>query len=179
MLSSEIGIARGNLWYHFKTKQDLIEAITEQFTADLLERAKIRPSGADMVVDDFCTFLAAYSNELREYRFLYRDQADYGEHNERFMGEIPKLYEETRVQFVEFYKALIEAGHMNYPQDRLTDLSVNTVIIVRFGLEYLREVGQETGRNTGAVRKAFRQYLSLISHSLDKKTSDRLFSLFA
>lgn len=178
MLAGEIGIARGNLWYHFKTKQDLIEAISAQFTADLLARAKIRPQGPDTVVEDFLSFLTAYSAELRDYRFLYRDQADYGEHNERFLAEIPTLYEETRQQFLEFYRALIAAGHMDFPQNRLADLATNSAIILRFGLEYLREIGQATGAETCAVKLAVRQYLSLFLHTLSPDVAARVEAVF-
>ena len=178
MLAGEIGIARGNLWYHFKTKEDLIEAITREFAADLLERSKLRPRSPDTVIEDFIEFLNAYSDELRQYRFLYRDQADYGEHNARFLQEIPTLYQESRLQFLEFYKALISAGHMTFPEDRLTDLSINTVILIRFGLEYLREMGHVTGQDTGAVKDAVRQSLSLISHALSQEAARQILPLF-
>lgn len=36
---SEIGIARGTLYYHFKTKTDILDAMTERMTKHLIEKA--------------------------------------------------------------------------------------------------------------------------------------------
>ena len=49
MLAAEVGIAEGNLWYHFKTKRDLLEALSEQFIARNKARLAIVPDHADVL----------------------------------------------------------------------------------------------------------------------------------
>ncbi|WP_294467184.1 TetR/AcrR family transcriptional regulator [uncultured Anaerofustis sp.] len=36
----EIGIARGTLYYHFKSKEEILDAVTERITEQLVEKAK-------------------------------------------------------------------------------------------------------------------------------------------
>lgn len=36
----EIGIARGTLYYHFKSKEEILDAVTERITEQLIEKAK-------------------------------------------------------------------------------------------------------------------------------------------
>lgn len=37
---NEIGIARGTLYYHFKSKEEILDAIISRLTRQLLEKAK-------------------------------------------------------------------------------------------------------------------------------------------
>ena len=47
-LAAECGIAEGNLWYHFKNKRALLEAITERFLTDVEDRLSRLPSDPDL-----------------------------------------------------------------------------------------------------------------------------------
>ena len=43
-LAAELGISEGNLWYHFKTKRDLLEVISAEFVLYLNERLALLPA---------------------------------------------------------------------------------------------------------------------------------------
>ena len=43
-LAAEVGIAEGNLWYHFKTKRALFEALNEEFIAFQKKRFEVMPT---------------------------------------------------------------------------------------------------------------------------------------
>lgn len=178
MLSDAIGIKRGNLWYHFKTKQELIEAITDTCSVQIIERSRIRPNVSGDIVQDYIDFLDVFTQEIREFRFIYRDQADYGEHDPTFLARIPNLYAETERQFLAFHKGLIDGGHLNLSPDRLEALSVNTVILFRFGLEYQRERRGVQGKDPGEVNAVIKQYLTLFDHGLSPSAYAKIQAAF-
>ncbi|MEL7540351.1 MAG: TetR/AcrR family transcriptional regulator [Pseudomonadota bacterium] len=165
-LARECGIAEGNLWYHFKSKRALLDALSEQFLEDVEVRLAMLPSASESILSDYAAMLTALMSEQRRYRFLYRDQADYGEHTERLLQRLPGIYRDTHTQFQSFLHGMVKAGHLSIPPERLPDLTTNCVIILRYQLEYLRERGDDGEIGSGAVRSAIRQHLTLFETAL-------------
>ncbi len=67
-LATELGISEGNLWYHFKTKRDLLEAISERFLVAITERLTLRPQKGSDVIEGYIALISAYQRELLDYR---------------------------------------------------------------------------------------------------------------
>jgi len=159
-------IAEGNLWYHFKNKRALLDALTEGFLEDVEERLAILPSDPATILQDYAAMLMALMSEIRRYRFLYRDQADYGEHTDRLLQRLPGIYRDTHTQFQAFLHGMVKAGHLDVAPERLPTLTTNCVIILRYHLEYLRERGEASDIGSGAVRQAIEQQLTLFDSAL-------------
>ncbi|MEM7458074.1 MAG: helix-turn-helix domain-containing protein, partial [Pseudomonadota bacterium] len=49
-LARECGIAEGNLWYHFKSKRALLDALSEQFLEDVEVRLAMLPSASESIL---------------------------------------------------------------------------------------------------------------------------------
>ena len=165
-LARECGIAEGNLWYHFKNKRALLEAISEAFLEDVEVRLAILPSDPETILSDYATMLMALMSEIRRYRFLYRDQADYGEHTDRLLQRLPGIYRDTHTQFQSFLHGMVKAGHLALPISLLRTLTTNCVIILRYHLEFLRESGADSDAGSGAVSHAVKQHLTLFEDAL-------------
>ena len=171
-LAAELGISEGNLWYHFKTKRDLLEAISAEFLLYLNERLSLLPDKKADVIEGYTALMASHEQELLRYRFLYRDQADYGGHSQIVLDNITGLYDKSRAQFKAFYAEMVRVGVLDWPKNQLDSLSVNAVILIRFGLEYLRESQQAF--DSKAVEKTFLQHLTLFEHRLEPAAAKRL-----
>lgn len=175
-LAAECRIAEGNLWYHFKNKRALLEALTETFLVDVEDRLAIMPSDPDRILEQYATMLLALMSEIRRYRFLYRDQADYGEHTDQLLERLPSIYAGTQAQFQAFLHGITKAGHLTLDGRDLPSLATNCVLIVRYHLEFLRESGQDSEVGSGAVRSAVAQHLTLFEAGMTphaRETLDR------
>ena len=117
-LAAQCGIAEGNLWYHFKNKRALLEALCDHFLEDVEARLSRLPSDEDRILEDYADMLAALVWEIRHYRFLYRDQADYGEHTDRLLERLPGIYRDTLAQFRTFFHGMVKAGHLKMQRHR-------------------------------------------------------------
>lgn len=165
-LASECGIAEGNLWYHFKSKRALLEAITEQFLIDVEERLALLPTDPEIILQEYADMLFALMSEIRQYRFLYRDQADYGEHTDNLLKRLPGIYRDTQTQFQTFFHGMIKGQHLVFDPQSIPALATNSVLILRYHLEFLRESGQDSDIGSGAVRAAVEQHLTLFEPAL-------------
>lgn len=165
-LARQCGIAEGNLWYHFKNKRALLEALSDRFTDDVEHRLAMLPGNTDTILEDYADMLAALVSEIRHYRFLYRDQADYGEHTDMLLQRLPGIYRDTLAQFRAFLLGMIKAEHLSMDKERLGPLAINIVIILRYHLEFLRESAQDSRVGSGAVASAVHQHLTLFDDAL-------------
>ncbi len=173
-LAAEVGIAEGNLWYHFKNKRSLLEAITEDFIAQADRRMAILPNNNSNVLGGFAFLLLECAHEIREFRFLYRDQADYGEHTDVLLERLPQIYEGTIGQFKQFFDAMIDSGDLDIPRYQIDNLAINVVLMLRFHLEFLRELSRDEAVGSGAVHKGLLQQLTLYENQMPQKSADRL-----
>lgn len=162
-LARACGIAEGNLWYHFKTKRDLLTAIAEEFAAAISARLAIRPDASDPV-GSYCRMMEVEMRELRDYRFLYRDQPQYGEHAAPIANGVAGWIAQTDESLVMHLGALVDAGLLDVPRTSLPALASNATIIMRYGLEHYAERGEPEG----AVRKTLLQHLTLFEYWLEE-----------
>jgi len=74
LISAELGISPGNLYYHYPAKDELINSLFERYDRSLGELL----GAADGVrnVEDAWFFLHSLFEIIWEYRFLYRDLND-------------------------------------------------------------------------------------------------------
>lgn len=74
-IAASIGIAQGNLTYHFPTKRELAVAIEKQVRKDV--RAHRASFQSERVADDYVGLLLNSMNYTWENRFLLRDRAQF------------------------------------------------------------------------------------------------------
>lgn len=173
-LARSCGIAEGNLWYHFKNKRALLEALSDEFLDEVEIRLALLPADPASILDDYVRMLMRLMLEIRSFRFLYRDQADYGEHTDRLLERLPGIYRDTHAQFQGFLHGMVKAGHLNLAPEVLPALSTNIVIILRYHLEFLRESGKNSASGSGAVRSAVLQHLTLFESHLTPSALNHL-----
>ena len=171
-LAAQCGIAEGNLWYHFKTKRALLDALGEDYAKAVEQRLALIPRGN--AIGDYAHLLEAVMAEFRHFRFLYRDQPSYGDHAEIIARNAPVWLTRTFAQFEAHLRALVEAGLLDWPGDALPDLAINAAIILRYGLEHLRELGAPTGEGTGAVQRVLLRHLTQFEHALAPRAAEHL-----
>lgn len=171
-LAAHCGIAEGNLWYHFKTKRALLDAIGDRFAGRIEARLALAPTGDPIA--SYVTLMAELMDEVREFRFLYRDQYAFGELPAPVREEAPRWNERTFVQIEAHLAALVDAGMLDWPRERLRDLAINATIVLRYGLEHYRELGVPTGEGSGVVERILLRHLTLFEHALEAGAARRL-----
>jgi len=171
-LAAHLGMAEGNLWYHFKTKRALLDAIGARYAEVIEQRLRMVP-GADAVAS-YAALLGTMMAEFRAFRFLYRDQRSYGQLAELIEQNARQWTEITFAQLEAHLAALVDAGLLDWPRERLGDVAINATIILRYGLEHYREMGVPVGAGSGAVQRTLKQNLTLFEHRLDPQAAARL-----
>ena len=137
-IAADLGISTGNVWYHYKDKREILRGLNEEFLVAAKQRMALLPSGG-AVIPEFGHFIAVLNAEIRDYRFMYRDQADYGEHTEILREALPDIYGGTLGQVQAFLAEMHAQGVMAIKQDDIRQLSEVVVSLARYALEFYRE----------------------------------------
>ncbi|MBU2955733.1 TetR/AcrR family transcriptional regulator [Marinobacter sp. F3R08] len=72
LISDEMDISPGNLYYHFKSKGDIVEELFDQYEHEMLDLLSV-PNDADITLDQQGFFLHLLFETVARYRFLYQD----------------------------------------------------------------------------------------------------------
>jgi len=136
-IASEVGIAEGNLWYHFRTKRELASELEAQVRQGVREIRDAYPSG-DAVADDYVAMILAAMNQKWAYRFLLRDQLDLSK-DRTLVRRDPDM----RADFDAVRDALDRMKKEGmFRRDQWVDLTVlaeSLWIVSRYWTEYLQE----------------------------------------
>ena len=89
LISAELGISPGNLYYHYPAKDELINSLFDRYERSLTEL--LRAADGVSNVEDAWLFFHMLFELIWQYRFLYRDLNDLLSKNRRL---------ETHFQFV-------------------------------------------------------------------------------
>mgnify|MGYP002142522054 CR=1 FL=1 len=153
MISSELGISPGNLYYHFPSKDKLVNQLYDGFEASMLG---LLDAGGDVQdIEDAWFFLHTLFEKVWDHRFLYRDL------NHLLSGN---RHLETR-----FHKVLERKTHAL--RQMLESLSTSMTVVVTYWLsyEYVRDprhamepesASQAMGRGAQHVLGLLTPYLS-------------------
>ncbi len=89
MISAELRISPGNLYYHYPSKDELINTLFEQYERALTELLAAAEDVRD--VEDAWFFLHSLFELIWQYRFLYRDLNHLLSRNRRLETHFPAL----------------------------------------------------------------------------------------
>jgi len=149
-IASHLGISPGNLYYHFKNKQQIIYDIYLEYEKQVDEQLKV-PEDRPLAINDKLIYLQVIFQGLWDYRFLHRDL----QHLLEIDDELHKRYNDffkrclTRVHSI--YSGLRDSKIIDATDQELRSLGLNTWILVTswFGFMHtnlLVEEGQEESR---------------------------------
>ncbi|EHP44490.1 TetR family transcriptional regulator [Cupriavidus basilensis OR16] len=136
-IASAVGIQEGNLYYHFHRKEQILEALFDEF-----ERALRGTAVADLAHGDapsrFAGYLSGWFNLMWEWRFFYRDAASIRSLAPTLRLRTEALADDGQHHVRRVFGAMEAAGLLRATPEQLDQLVVNTWIVSTYWIDYLR-----------------------------------------
>ncbi|MCU4449015.1 TetR/AcrR family transcriptional regulator [Acinetobacter lwoffii] len=111
-IAAELGMSPGNLYYHFRNKNEIIKELMEQYQHQTLEMLAL-PDDRALDANDKVHYFQVLSSQLWAYRFLHRDVYHLVENNEDFRKMYPRFAGQVMQQGQKIYKGFVNAGLMD------------------------------------------------------------------
>ena len=181
LISAEMGISPGNLYYHYPAKDELINTLFDRYESALNEILQAGDSVEN--VEDAWLFFHMLFELIWSYRFLYRDLNDLLSKNRRL---------ETHFQFILKNKAramhalldgLARNGAVRITGEQAAPTATSMVVVVTYWLsfEYVRDPRRALEPESAAAamgRGAYHALALLLPH-LDEASRAHLQTLAA
>ncbi|MEH6500389.1 MAG: TetR/AcrR family transcriptional regulator [Pseudoalteromonas distincta] len=167
-IANELDISPGNLYYHFRGKEALLESLLDDFIGNTQTLLHLEIDPDALSPEDYWLFLHLLFEQIISYRFLFQDLSNlsgrYGFINRAMQHWIAAL----RKTLLRVLLGLREQGHMHCDDEsleRLLDALCQTFL---FWLDYQRITrGDEQDASLGV-----RQVLGLLLPYLDEDTRE-------
>jgi AcrR family transcriptional regulator len=108
-IAAAIGISPGNLYYHFRNKEDIIKALFEKLFTAWDDNFRL-PSGRAPEIADFEAMIAGNYQVIWEYRFAYREMAALLRSDPELQARYLEVRRSGYKGFVDLFQAFVSAG---------------------------------------------------------------------
>lgn len=182
-IAAELGISPGNLYYHFRNKQDIIKALMQHYQQKTLQMLAL-PQDRPLNANDKIHYFQVLSHQLWAYRFLHRDVYHLIETNSDFRQTYSQFSGQIMQQGQKIYQAFVEAGLMNMTSAEIEALIVNVWIVLTNWTNFLYMSGHVSDSNRLEekwIGQALRQVVFLEGPYLigeSRETYERLLESF-
>src|SRR5579864_9003014 len=134
-IAEEMEISPGNLYYHFRNKDDIINSIFSQFEQEIEKRLRF-PDDHRATIDEMWSYLQYMIDFTWRYRFLYRDLNDLLARNRTLETHFKQIISH-KVRFAsQFCEQLVADGEMVATPEELHVIATNVGVIGTYWLSY-------------------------------------------
>ena len=123
LISAELGISPGNLYYHYPAKDELINSLFDRYERSLNEVLNASDNARD--VEDAWFFLHSLFEQVWNHRFLYRDLNNLLSGNRHLETHFHAVLERKTQAFRQLLESLAAEGLMRIDPDSVETLSAS------------------------------------------------------
>lgn len=147
-IADELGISPGNLYYHYRNKDDIVERLFARYEARM-DDALIAPEGRLPDLEDVWLQLHLVFECMWEYRFLYRDLVDILSRNRKLRQRFARILNRAAASAETVLKGLAHAEILRATQDEIHATAENVLLVATFWLNYhaVRGANSEPAQN--------------------------------
>ena len=139
MIGDEMNISPGNLYYHFRNKDEILEAIFSDFEREM-DVLLALPVKRRISVEDAWLFLHLVFELIWKYRFIYRDLNDLLSRNRIIETHFKRILEDSLKVALSLVGGMRESGELAATDAEILALANTIVLVATYWLsfEYVR-----------------------------------------
>jgi AcrR family transcriptional regulator len=179
LISAELNISPGNLYYHYPAKDELINALFDRFERALNELLNASDSVRD--VEDAWFFMHSLFELIWEYRFLYRDLNDLLSKNRRLETHFQSVLKNKTRAVKALLDSMSRAGALQIDSREVDATATSMVVVLTYWLsfEYVRDPRRalEAENAQLALMRGAQHVLNLLTPYLEQGQRKHLIEL--
>jgi AcrR family transcriptional regulator len=159
-IADELEISPGNLYYHFRNKDDIIEQLFGGYE-QRIDTALGAPPDRLPNLEDIWLQLHLVFECIWDYRFLYRDLVDILSRNRRLRIRFARILKRADDSAHQVMRGLTQGGVMRASATELDAAATNILVIATFWLNYAAVRGEKDEQ--AAIRAGIVQVMMLLA----------------
>ncbi|WP_206486080.1 TetR/AcrR family transcriptional regulator [Thalassotalea sp. G2M2-11] len=146
-IAAHLGISPGNLYYHFRNKEDIILSIYEEYARNLLLETFPQVSPELKPLDTIILYMDAVFQALMKFRFFYANLPVLLAKNPLLHEKYVEVQHTISKRLSEMLISLREADMMTFEDDELADIVSILRLINTFWLSFYQTQNENTEIN--------------------------------
>ena len=174
-IADEMNISPGNLYYHFRNKDEIIHHLFADFEK-AIDVAPGEIADAGQVMEDMWLYLHLMFERIWEYRFLYRNLDDLLTRDTRLKSHFNIIIGHKREAMVGLCQALVNAKAMKAGDNEIAALAENVLVVTSYWLNYehLRIKPGQVEESDKHLARGVYQVMSLVAPFLTGNAREHL-----
>lgn len=134
-IADELEISPGNLYYHFRNKDDIIEQLFARFE-ERIGDALLVPEGRAPNLEDMWLQMHLVFECIWDYRFIYRDLVDLLTRSRKLKMHFSRILKRAHESISRVCTEMVKSGIMLASQREIEAIAQNTVVLTTFWLNF-------------------------------------------
>ena len=130
-IADELGISPGNLYYHFRNKDDIVEQLFTRYETRI-DDALLVPEERLPNLEDIWLQLHLVFECMWAYRFLYRDLVDILARNRKLKLRFARIMTRASASAAAMMRGLVRAGVMRASDAEIRGVAENVLLVATF-----------------------------------------------
>src|SRR4029077_21080217 len=127
-IADELGISPGNLYYHFRNKDDIVEQLFSRYETRI-DEALLIPEDRLPNLEDIWLQLHLVFECMWAYRFLYRDLVDILVRNRKLKLRFARIMARASASTAAMMRGLVRAGVMRASDTEIRAVAENVLLV--------------------------------------------------
>ena len=162
-IADEMNISPGNLYYHFRNKDEIIGELYAAFEAGLLPLLAVPPDRR-VDVEDLWLLLHLLFERMWQYRFLYRDLDELTSRNRKLGLRFGDVLRRGSAAVVELCRGMVANGTMRASEREIAAVAQNVVLVATYWMSFERLAHPQRGKTAEIdLGRAAHQVLALVA----------------
>jgi AcrR family transcriptional regulator len=167
-VADELNISPGNLYYHFRNKDDIIGELYAALDAKITPLTAVPPDRLPSA-DDLWLLLHLLFERMWEYRFFYRDLDEITSRNRRIALRFADFNQRGEATVMQLCRGMVQAGAMCASEREIAAIAHNVLMIVTYWMSWQRVSGRstthgnDTAKTENRLAQAAYQVMALIA----------------
>ena len=170
LIADELDISPGNLYYHFKSKTDILTELFDWFEIEM--NALLEVPDTPMDIEDQWFFLHLIFESIARYQFIYKDVVNVLGRHEKIKHRFQKIIRKKRSASLKILSSLQQQGSLQANQNELEALCENITLTATFWLNY--SIISTAQRSDEALARGVYQVISLVAPFLGHEPREQL-----
>lgn len=161
-IADELEISPGNLYYHFRNKDDIVEQLFGAYEVRM-DQALTVPTERLPNLEDVWLQLHLVFECMWDYRFLYRDLVDILSRNRKLKMHFGRMLTRAGLSATGVLKGLAAAGIMRATPDEIRASAENVLLLTTFWLNFNAVRNSRVDPNQDDLTQGIYQVMLLIA----------------
>lgn len=161
-IADEMGISPGNLYYHYRNKDDIVEQLFARYEARM-DQALLVPDNRLPNLEDVWLQLHLVFECMWMFRFLYRDLVDIVSRNRKLKQHFARILNRASASALNVLQGLARAEILRATPDEIRATAENVLLVTTFWLNYNSVRGTRTEPSQEDLTHGIYQVMLLIA----------------